>query len=360
MVITDEGKLVWVLDAYTVSNSYPYSQMTIIQKSNGQTEKLNYIRNSVKVLIDSYDGTMKFYITDTTDPIVMAYWNMYPTLFEDKSEKIPQDIAKHFVYPKYLYNIQKDILKQYHNVQPEVLYRADDIWDIAKENTSKVSSLLGTNIEQYYTMVKTKGTDEAELGLVVPYTIVNKQNINAYLVGTCDENGEKHLKLYRFNTDEPILGTLQLDALIEQDETISKELESIAVTGTKIEKNIIVVPIDNTLLYIEPIYQVLQNENQNAPILKKVIAASGNKVAIGNDVQEALQNLVSQAAVSIKIDATNVDALIKEIVEANENLKESSKSNDWQLIGRDIDKLQGLIDQLNKLLLEEKLENKNT
>lgn len=360
MVISDEGKLIWVLDAYTVSNSYPYSQMTIIQKNNGQTEKLNYIRNSVKVLIDSYDGTMKFYITDTTDPIVMAYWNMYPTLFENKDEKIPQDIAKHFVYPKYLYNIQKDILKQYHNVQPEVLYRADDIWDIAKENTSKVSSLLGTNIEPYYTMVKTNGTSEAELGLVVPYTIANKQNINAYLVGTCDENGEKHLKLYRFNTDEPILGTLQLDALIEQDETISKELESIAVTGTKIEKNIIVVPIDNTLLYIEPIYQVLQNENQNAPILKKVIVASGNKVAIGNDVQEALQNLVSQAAVSIKIDATNVDALLKEIIEANENLKESNKSNDWQLIGRDIDRLQNLIDQLDKLLLEKELENKDT
>ena len=360
MVITDEGKLVWVLDAYTVSNSYPYSQMTIIQKNNGQTEKINYLRNSLKVLIDSYDGTMRFYITDKTDPIVMAYWNMYPTLFEDTNSKIPEDIAKHFVYPKYLYNIQKDILKQYHNVQPEVLYRADDIWDIAKENTSKISSLLGTNIEPYYTMVKTKGMSEAELGLVVPYTIVNKQNINAYLVGTCDENGEKQLRLYRFNTDEAILGTLQLDALIEQDETISKELESIAVTGTKIEKNIIVVPIDNTLLYIEPIYQVLQNENQNAPILKKVIAASGNKVAIGNNLQEALQNLVSQAAVSIKIDATSVEALLKEIVEANENLKQSSQSNDWQLIGRDIDRLQDLIDQLNKLLLERELNKKNT
>lgn len=360
MVITDNGKLMWVLDAYTTSDSYPYSQMTTIQKWNGQSEKLNYIRNSVKVIIDSYDGTMKFYITDWTDPIIMAYWNMYPSLFEDKGAKIPEDIAKHFVYPKYLYNVQKDILKQYHNVQPEVLYRADDVWDIAKENTTKVSSLLGTNIEAYYTMVKTKDSDEVELGLVVPYTIVNKQNINAYLVGTCDANGEKRLRLYRFNTEEPILGTLQLDALVEQDATISKELESIEVTGTKIEKNIIVVPINNTLIYIEPIYQVLQNENQNAPILKKVVAASGNKVAIGNDVQEALKNLVSQAAVSIKIDATNIDALLEDIVEANENLKQSNKSNDWQLIGRDIERLQNLIDQLNKLLEEQELSKKNT
>ena len=104
----------------------------------------------------------------------------------------------------------------------------------------------------------------------------------------------------------------------------------------------------------------MQNENQNAPILKKVIAASGNKVAIGNNLQEALQNLVSQAAVSIKIDATSVEALLKEIVEANENLKQSSQSNDWQLIGRDIDRLQDLIDQLNKLLLERELNKKNT
>lgn len=358
MVITDEGKLVWVLDAYTVSNSFPYSQITTIQKNNTQTEKINYIRNSVKVIIDSYNGTMKFYITDTTDPIVMAYWNMYPTLFEDKNATIPQDIAKHFVYPKYLYNIQKDVLKQYHDVQPEVLYRADDIWDVAKENTTKVSSVLGTNIEPYYTMVKTIDSKEAELALVVPYTIFDKQNINAYLIGTCDANGEKKLRLYRFNTDEAILGTLQLDTLVEQDETISKELDSIEVTGTKIDKNIIVVPINNSLLYIEPIYQVLLNENQNAPILKKVIVASGNKVAIGNDLKEALKNLVSQAAVSIKIETTNIEDLLEEIIQANENLKQSNQSNDWQLIGRDIQKLQGLIDQLNKLLREEELSDK--
>ena len=360
MVITDEGKLVWVLDAYTVSDSYPFSQITVIQKENGQTERINYIRNSVKVIIDSYDGTMKFYITDTTDPIVMAYWAMYPSLFEDTDAKIPEDIAKHFVYPKYLFNVQKEVLKQYHNVKAEVLYRADDIWDIAKENTTKVSSIVGTDIEPYYTMVKTVDSEQAQLGLVIPYTIVDKQNINAYLVGTCDENGEKHLKLYKCSTEEPILGTLQLDTLIEQDETISKELESIEVTGTKIEKNIIVVPINNTLLYIEPIYQVLQNENQNAPILKKVIVASGNKVAIGNNLQEALRNLLSQAAVSIKIETTNVEDLLQEIIEANENLKQSNQSNDWQLIGQDIDKLQSLIDQLDKLLKEENSENRDT
>lgn len=354
MIITDSGSLVWVIDCYTTSNSYPYSQVTNLLQDNGTIKKINYIRNSAKVLVDSYNGTMKFYITDKSDPIIMSYWKMYPELFEDLNEKIPEDISKHFVYPKYLYNIQKDILKQYHQVKPEVLYRSDDVWDTAKENTSKVTTLVGTDIEPYYTIVKTVNNDKATLGLVLPYTISEKQNINAYLVGTYNEKGEKELKIYKFNKDSAILGTLQLDTLIEQDEKISVELKAIEVTGTKIEKNIIVIPVNNTLLYVEPIFQVLQNENKMSPILKKVIVASGNKVAIGNNIEEALNNLLSQEAVSIKIETDNIDDLIEEIIKANKNLTQSNQSNDWLLIGQDIEKLQSLITELEKLVEETK------
>lgn len=354
MVITDEGRMVWVIDAYTTSNSYPYSQVTNLVQDNGTIKKINYIRNSVKVLVDSYDGTMQFYITDRTDPIVMAYWNMYPSLFEDLNAEIPEDISKHFLYPEYLYNIQADILKQYHQVQPEVLYRSDDVWDTAKENTSQVTTLVGTDINPYYTAVKTVDNDETILGLVLPYTVNEKQNINAYLVGSYNEEGEQELKLYKFNKDAAILGTLQLDTLIEQDEKISAELETIEVTGTKIEKNIIVIPVNNTLLYVEPIFQVLQNENKTTPMLKKVIVASGNKVAIGNNIEEALTNLLSQEAVSIEIETDNIEDLIEEIIKANNNLTQSNESNDWELIGQDIDRLQTLITELEKLVEEEK------
>lgn len=360
MIITDSGSLVWVIDCYTTSNSYPYSQVTNLLQDNGMIKRINYIRNSAKVLVDSYNGTMKFYITDKSDPIIMSYWKMYPELFEDLNEKIPEDISKHFVYPKYLYNIQKDILKQYHQVKPEVLYRSDDVWDTAKENTSKVTTLVGTDIEPYYTIVKTVNNDKATLGLVLPYTISEKQNINAYLVGTYNEKGEKELKIYKLNKDSAILGTLQLDTLIEQDEKISVELKAIEVTGTKIEKNIIVIPVNNTLLYVEPIFQVLQNENKMSPILKKVIVASGNKVAIGNNIEEALNNLLSQEAVSIKIETDNIDDLIEEIIKANKNLTQSNQSNDWLLIGQDIEKLQSLITELEKLVEETKKEEKET
>ena len=356
MVVTDEGRLVWVIDAYTTSNNYPYSQATNLEQGNGSIKKINYIRNSAKVLVDSYDGTMKFYITDKSDPIIMAYWNMYPSLFEDLGAKIPESISKHFIYPKYLYNIQAEVLKQYHKVQPEVLYRSDDVWDIAKENTSKVATLVGTEINPYYTVVKTTDQSESYMALVLPFTINGKQNINAYLVGKCDKNGNQSLKVYKYNKDAAILGTLQLDTLIEQDEKISSELKAIEVMGTRIEKNIVVIPINNKLLYVQPIFQVFQNENKTAPILKKVIVASGNKVAIGSSLDEALQNLLSQEAVSIKIETNNVEDLIQEIIKANNNLKQSNLSNDWSLIGHDIDELQTLIDQLEKLIEEDKVE----
>ena len=255
LVVNEEGRLIWVLDAYTTSNDYPYSQRTILNEYGVKKTEINYIRNSVKVLIDSYDGTMKFYITDRTDPIAMAYRNIYPSLFEELEETIPEDISSHFVYPEYLYNIQANVLKRYHNVKPDVLYRSDDVWDIATHNTGKVLTKTGTEIQSYYTMVKLKNNEQYSLGLVLPYTPYDKQNIISYLVGSYDDNGNSKLTIYKFTSDSNVLGPMQLDTQIEQDERISKEIESLNVNGTKITKEMIIVPIDDTLLYIEPIYQ---------------------------------------------------------------------------------------------------------
>lgn len=355
MIITDEGNLMWVLDAYTTSNNYPYSQETVIEYE-GLKEKINYIRNSVKVLIDPYNGTTAFYIVDETDPIVTAYKNIYPELFKS-AEEMPKEVAEHIVYSKYLYDIQARMLEKYHNIQPEVLYRQDDIWDRAKENTTRTtSSSTGTYIDSYYTQVKTIDNNSSKLGLVVPYTIAEKQNIISYLVGTYDEQNNKKLTLYKFKSENAILGTTQLDTLVEQDETISKELNTLNVTGTRIEKNIIVVPINNTLLYVEPIYQVMLNDEEQVPLLKKVVVASGNKVAIGNDIKEAIANLLSQEAIDIEIVSENKDELIEQIINANKNLEQSNVSNNWEMIGKDMAKLQELIGELEKIVEQENLE----
>ena len=349
-VVTDEGKTVWVLDAYTVSSQYPYSQFTSIEH-DGIKEKINYIRNSVKVIIDSYDGTMKFYVTDKTDPIAMAYRNVYKTLFEDLDTEIPADIAQHFVYPKYLYNVQAKMLKTYHNVKPDVLYRTDDLWDFAKYNSTVISKSTGTILEPYYTTVN--NGDGEEVGLVQIYTPSSKQNLISYLVGTT--NGSNNvLKLYKFSEDSNILGPMQLDKQLEQDETISLAINALNTTGTKVTKDIVVVPVNNTLLYVESIYQTMLNEEVKVPALKKIVVASGNKVAMGNNLKEALQNLLSKDASNIEVENTDdIDGVIDALVKANKNLSESTSNNDWELVGSDIKKVQGLIDTLEKLKEQE-------
>lgn len=349
-VVTDEGKTVWVLDAYTISSQYPYSQFTSIEH-DGIKEKINYIRNSVKVIIDSYDGTMKFYVTDKTDPIAMAYRNVYKTLFEDLDTEIPADIAQHFAYPKYLYNVQAKMLKTYHNVKPDVLYRTDDLWNFAKYNSTVISKSTGTILEPYYTTVN--NGDGEEVGLVQIYTPSSKQNLISYLVGTT--NGSNNvLKLYKFSEDSNILGPMQLDKQLEQDETISLAINALNTTGTKVTKDIVVVPVNNTLLYVESIYQTMLNEEVKVPALKKIVVASGNKVAMGNNLKEALQNLLSKDASNIEVENTDdIDGVIDALVKANKNLSESTSNNDWELVGSDIKKVQGLIDTLEKLKEQE-------
>ena len=345
-VINNDGNIIWVLDAYTISNSYPYSSYINIEYE-GSKQKINYIRNSVKVLINSYTGEMKFYITDRTDPIAMAYRNIYPTLFENIDNEIPKDIADKFIYPQYIYNIQAQMLKTFHNVKPDVLYRSDDLWDIAKYNTTQTTKSSGSTLGAYYTMINAKDEENSKLALVQMFTPSEKQNIISYLVGSYD--GEEKLKLYKFSSDNSILGPMQLDNQIEQDKTISAELKSLNTTGTKITKQMIIVPIENTLLYVEPIYQTMLNES-NIPLLKKVVVASGSKVAIGTDLNEALNNLLSQYAVNIEVENTDdIEGLIQAIIKANNNLTDSNKSNNWEQMGSDMKKLQELINTLQQM-----------
>ena len=350
-VITAEGRIVWVVDGYTVSNCYPYSQYTNIEH-DGIRENINYIRNSVKVLVDAYDGTLSFYITDRTDPIAIAYEKIYTSLFKNKEEEIPEDIAEHFVYPQFLYDVQAEVLKTYHNVKPDVLYRADDIWDIAKYNSVNSTKSTGTYLNSYYTMVKVDGQEE--LGLVQIYTPNEKQNIISYLVGSVDGTTNK-LNLYKFSADSNIVGPMQLDKQIEEDEAIAKEIETLNITGTRLTKQMLIIPVENTLLYVEPIYQTMLNESEvPVPVLKKVVVASGNKLAIGDTLAKALENLLSKYAVDIEVENTDdMEGLIDTIIKANKNLIESSNNSDWEMIGKDIQKLQDLISSLEEMKEEE-------
>lgn len=355
MVITDEGKQVWVLDAYTVSNEYPYAQKSFVD-CNGTKRDISYIRNSVKVLVDAYDGTTTFYITDETDPITMLYNRMYPSLFK-KQDAIPSDIAAHFVYPEFLYNVQSKILEYYHNVTEDVLYRGNDVWEYADYSFTKTSA-IENKIKPYYTMIK-DGEGNNRIGLVIPYTNYGKQNIVSYVVGTTNNQGNNNLVLYKYSQGSNVIGPKQLEKVIEQDTAIQKEIESVNVTGTKVTKKLLIVPVNNSLLYVEPVYQQQLNEKNAVPLLKKVIVASGNKVTIGDNLEEALQKLVSQSATSITVENTDtLEDMIDTLIQANQDLKDSSKASDYEMMGKDIKKLQELIDQLGKLQEENKKESK--
>ena len=350
-VVDEKGDIYWVLDAYTISDKYPYSTYTTIEY-NGEKKKINYIRNSIKVIINSYNGEMKFYITDRTDPIVMGYRNIYPELFEDLDSNIKISISEKIVYPSFLYNIQATMIQEYHNIKPDVLYRSDNTWKKAIYNTTQNNKSLGTELKAYYTMINQDNTEK--LGLVQMYTPKDKQSLTSYLVGTI-KDGQNKLKIYKMSSDTSILGPIQLDTQIYQDNTIKKEIDNLNVTGAKVTKSMVIVPINNTLLYVEPIYQTMINES-DVPILKKVIVASGNKVAIGDNFKQALENLASQYATSIEtITTEDVGGIIQSIIKSNNNLSDSLKSNNWELIGSDIKKLQELIE-----MLEKQTDSKNT
>lgn len=355
MVIRDDGTLTWVIDAYTTSNSYPYSQKTNIQVE-GKNKEINYIRNSIKVLIDAYNGTTTFYITDKTDPIAMLYYNIYPELFADKDASIPEDIQKNIVYPEFLYKIQAKMLERYHNVNTEILYRSDDVWKVAEQSSNGPEEVSS---EPYYTVLKTLDSNEEELGLVIPYTKSNKQSLNSYLVGTYVGGGNR-LVLYKLISDTTLPGIQQMNVQIDQDKTISDEITKINTAGTELIRNTYIIPIENSILYVQPVYQVLLNESK-VPSLVKVIVASGTKVAIGDDLKEALTNLYSDSAGKINfINTEDKQQLIDAIIKENNNLKESTETNDWSLIGDDINRLQELIDQLEAVNDTEEIDNEDS
>ena len=348
--VISEGQIYWVLDGYTVSDKYPYSTYSEIEYESSK-QKINYIRNSVKVIINAYNGEMTFYITDRTDPIIMAYLKLYPTLFSDYTGKeIPEDIKEQMIYPEYLYKIQSEMLMVYHNVKEDILYRNSDIWSLAKYGSSSTSKTKTNELEPYYAIIKTPNDENSKFGIIQMYTQNGKSNITSFLIGTCD-NGENKLQIYKYPSDSNILGPIQLDNQIEQDETISAELETLNVSGSKITKEMKIIPINNTILYVETIYQTMTNEPNTPTTLKKVIVASGTKVAIGDTIEKAISNLLSQSAVNIEINNTeDIEGMINAIINANKNLTESTNRNDWEMIGTDLNQLQQLINSLEEMM----------
>jgi len=347
MVINSEGKLFWIIDAYTMSASYPYSEyFEISGEVEGTLEKYNYIRNSVKVLVDAYNGDVKFYIVDRDDPIVMAYNKAYPKLFVDLEEKIPEDISEHIIYPKMLFDIQAEKLQKYHEKDVNKFYKGEDIWNIATYQTGRTSE----KIEPYYTFVKLNGSQNQELVMMVPYTPQGRTNLTSwFMVRTQGDNYGK-MNVYRFSNESNVLGTMQLDNKIDQDAEIAQEFNLWTAVGTKVTRNLQVIPIENSLLYVEPIYIEAVNENA-VPQVKKVIVAYNNSLAIADTFEEALEQVINNEIGIIKIEIdedTNLFETIEQTINTYDLVKQASQNGNWEEFGQQMDELEKLLNKLEE------------
>ena len=344
LVTKDDGGLAWVIDGYTVTSRYPYSQKVSIEADKGGKERINFIRNSVKVVIDAYNGTVDFYVTDTTDPFISTIMKTYPTLFKNYNE-LSENIKKQMRYPQYLFDIQAKVLTTYHNSDVDNIYRADDRWEVAEVSGSGTRSSTSM-----YTLLK-KG-DELKPAIITTYTPEKRKNIVSYLVGQT-ENGANKLTMYRYN-EKSELSLSFIDTQIEKDEKVQKEMRELTTLGTELKTVRILLPYEDTTLYIKSIYQVFLNED-SVPVLKKVIVANKGKVGIGNTLKEAMQRMLTENAIDIDVrDLANEDELKDAIIKQNKTLKDVMKQGDFEYTGKDIQRLIKLVDQLEEVSKEEK------
>jgi len=275
MVITPEGRLVWILDGYTVTDRFPYSE---------PTAKLgNYIRNSVKATVDAYDGSVDLYISDAKDPIIQTYARIFPGLFKTL-EEMPAALKSHIRYPPGMLSIQAHIYRTYHMQDPQVFYNKEDLWSIPGKTGSD------RDMEPYYTIMKLPGESKEEFILLVPFTPSKKDNMSAWLAARCDVPNYGKVIIYKFPKQKLVYGPHQIEARIDQDTEISKQLSLWNQRGSQVIRgSLLAIPVEKSILYIESLY--LAAEKGQLPELKRVIAAHGNMIAMEENLDLALQRI---------------------------------------------------------------------
>ena len=272
-MVISEGRLIWLYDAYTVSDHFPYSPKI--------PQFGNYVRNSVKVSIDAYDGSMSFYIADEADPIIRTYRNIFPDLFKDLSE-MPEDLRSHIRYPSDLFMIQTHIFATYHMKRPQVFYNKEDQWEIPE--------IDGDIMKPYYTIMKLPGEDREEYILMLPYTPRGKSNLSAWMVARSDGEQYGKLDVYTFPKQKLVFGPSQMVARINQDAEISRQISLWDQRGSSvIQGTLLVIPIEESLVYVRPLY--LKADSGKIPELKRVIVGYEDNIAMERTLEEALEKL---------------------------------------------------------------------
>lgn len=376
-LVVSGGRIYWIQDAYTTSDMYPYSSRSIVYGN----KRLNYIRNSVKISIDAYNGDVTFYMMDEKDPLVRTYSSMFPRLFKPFN-KMPEDLKKHIRYPKDLLKIQSDIYRTYHMKDVQVFYNQEDLWQIPDE----IYASSRQKMEPYYIIIRLPEEEEEEYILMLPFTPSKKDNMIAWLAARCDMPDYGNLIVYKLPKEKLVFGPMQIEARIDQQTQISKEMTLWGQRGSNVIRgNLLAIPIQDTFIYVEPIYlEAKPSESQPAPLavqqgretarsrtretgvssgvispgsaalpeLKRVIVSFGNRVTMEENLERALFSVLGQevpagepaiqASVRVPERAASATSALEHFNKAREFLRKE----DWSAYGKELKILENMLNEM--------------
>jgi uncharacterized protein len=290
-----DGRLKWIWDAYTTSNTYPYSQRVELADLTGGdlSGEANYIRNSVKVVIDAYDGTTTFYLVDDQDPVINAWREVFPDLFTPLAEA-PEELQAHFRYPEDLFRVQAHQYANYHVTDARQFYAKEDFWSVPQ--VSRDPEDAATDLEPYYVLVPLPGEEEARFLLFTPFTPADRPNMVAWMAADSDPATYGQLTSFQFQ-GRNVVGPAQVTSLISQDTEVSRELSLFDQLGSRvIYGDVLAIPIGQSFLYVQPLYLRTAQEAAGIPELKRVVVVNGEQVQMSETLGEALAILFEGAA----------------------------------------------------------------
>ena len=355
-LVIDGGRLYWVIDAFTISNRYAYSEPM------DEQNKHNYIRNSVKVVVDAYNGDTDFYQVDSEDPIATTYGKIYPGLLKDISE-MPEGIKNNIRYSQAMFDIQSDVYRTYHMENPTVFYNKEDVWQVANEKQSEKEE--DKKIDSGYIIMKLPEREKEEFVLMVPYTPREKDNMVSWLAALNDGEDYGKLIVYKFPKQKLVYGPMQIEKRIDQDTEISKELTLLDQQGSNVIRgSLLTIPIDDSLMFVEPIYLNSTGEERNLPEVKRVIVAYGDKIVMRESLQDSLNEVFglqkqedkspqdkpdekeegSTSAADVNVDGN----LVRKANELFNNAEQAQKDGNWSEYGKFLDELKTTLKQLQE------------
>jgi hypothetical protein len=343
-LVIAEGRLLWIQDAYTTTDRYPYSQPL--------PDGTNYLRNSVKAVVDAYDGSVTLYVTEPEDALIQTYQAIFPTLFTP-GEEMPDYLRAHLRYPEDMFDIQARVYQTYHMQDARVFYNKEDLWDIPRETYAGNEQLM----EPYYIIMRLPEEEKEEFLLMLPFTPVNKNNAIAWLAARCDGENYGKLIAYHFPKEKLVYGPLQIENRIGQDTTITEQFALWGRGGSRVIRgNLLMIPMGKSSLYVEPVF--LQAEGGGLPELKRVIVAVGDQIAMEATLSQSLAAVFGMAPPTPGTPPpgtplpSEAASLVQQAQQHYTQAQEYLKAGDWSGYGEELNALKQVLDQLAELVSE--------